>query len=156
MIGISTGHERQKGRLHPHTTSAPANRLLHRQEEASTSRRDHSEVHHQVMHVPAARDAVISPVYARSAPIVSIGSSMVTRPRHVTLDHGTERPFTGKTTNGFSHDNKGRGTYVSAIGGLPLFSSDAKFDSGTGWPRWGQDPYRNLHRVEAPIASRST
>ncbi|MEW5301855.1 MAG: hypothetical protein WDW38_008484 [Sanguina aurantia] len=54
--------------------------------------------------------------------------------KHVTLDHGTERPFTGKTTNGFSHDNKGRGTYVSAIGGLPLFSSDAKFDSGTGWP----------------------
>ena len=35
---------------------------------------------------------------------------------------------------GYSHDNKQKGVYVSAIGGLPLFSSDTKFDSGTGWP----------------------
>ncbi len=35
---------------------------------------------------------------------------------------------------GYSHDNKKQGIYVSAIGGLPLFSSDTKFDSGTGWP----------------------
>eukprot|EP00798_Chlamydomonas_sp_ICE-L_P012329 gene12329-15503_t len=51
--------------------------------------------------------------------------------RHVTMDHGTERPFTGKTTNGYSGDNKDKGTYVSAIGGLPIFSSDTKFESGT-------------------------
>ena len=35
---------------------------------------------------------------------------------------------------GYPHDNKKEGVYVSAIGGLPLFSSGAKFDSGTGWP----------------------
>ena len=35
---------------------------------------------------------------------------------------------------GYPHDNKKQGMYVSAIGGLPLFSSDTKFDSGTGWP----------------------
>ena len=35
---------------------------------------------------------------------------------------------------GYSHDNKKQGVYVSAIGGLPVFSSDTKFDSGTGWP----------------------
>ena len=35
---------------------------------------------------------------------------------------------------GYPHDNKKQGVYVSAIGGLPLFSSDTKFDSGTGWP----------------------
>lgn len=54
--------------------------------------------------------------------------------QHVTLQHGTERPFTGKTINGVAHDSKARGTYVCALGGLPLFSSDTKFDSGTGWP----------------------
>lgn len=47
---------------------------------------------------------------------------------------GTEPAFTGKTTNGYSHDNKAAGLYVSAVGGLPLFSSETKFDSGTGWP----------------------
>jgi peptide methionine sulfoxide reductase MsrB len=52
--------------------------------------------------------------------------------RYVTLEQGTERAFTGKTADGLSWDNKGKGTYVSAIGGLPLFKSDAKFNSGTG------------------------
>jgi len=50
----------------------------------------------------------------------------------VTLEQGTERAFTGMTADGVPWDNKAKGTYVSAIGGLPLFSSDAKFNSGTG------------------------
>lgn len=54
--------------------------------------------------------------------------------RNVALQSGTERAFTGQTTNGYSHDNKAAGLYVSAVGGLPLFSSETKFDSGTGWP----------------------
>ena len=54
--------------------------------------------------------------------------------RNIALESGTERAFTGQTTNGYSHDNKAAGLYVSAVGGLPLFSSDTKFDSGTGWP----------------------
>ncbi|KAK9815095.1 hypothetical protein WJX73_007401 [Symbiochloris irregularis] len=54
--------------------------------------------------------------------------------RNVVFKKGTERPFSGRTVNGYSHDNKQKGTYVSAVGGLPLFSSDTKFDSGTGWP----------------------
>ncbi|KAK9837804.1 hypothetical protein WJX74_005459 [Apatococcus lobatus] len=54
--------------------------------------------------------------------------------RHVAMAAGTERAFTGKTVNGYSHDNKQKGLYLSAVGNLPLFSSDTKFESGTGWP----------------------
>jgi len=42
---------------------------------------------------------------------------------------GTERAFTGK----YDHFYK-KGTYYSAASLQPVFSSDAKFDSGTGWP----------------------
>jgi len=50
--------------------------------------------------------------------------------RSVNFAAGTERAFTGKTVNGFPHDNKARGVYVGAVGVLPLFSSDTKYDSG--------------------------
>lgn len=52
----------------------------------------------------------------------------------VTMQSATERSFAGQTVNGYRHDNKEDGVYVSAVGGLPLFDSKAKFDSGTGWP----------------------
>jgi methionine-R-sulfoxide reductase len=46
---------------------------------------------------------------------------------------GTERPFCGTLL-----DNKKQGVYSCAGCGLPLFSSDAKFNSGTGWPSFFQ------------------
>jgi peptide-methionine (R)-S-oxide reductase len=48
---------------------------------------------------------------------------------HVLRDHGTERAFTSPLNN-----NKQKGVYACAACGLTLFSSDTKFDSGTGWP----------------------
>ena len=47
----------------------------------------------------------------------------------ITQKDGTERPFCGTLL-----DNKKDGTYVCVVCGLPLFSSNHKFDSGTGWP----------------------
>eukprot|EP00879_Flechtneria_rotunda_P011075 GHRR01011572.1.p1 GENE.GHRR01011572.1~~GHRR01011572.1.p1 ORF type:complete len:156 (+),score=29.60 GHRR01011572.1:246-713(+) len=67
--------------------------------------------------------------------------------RHVTLGRGTERAFTGKTADGLPWDNKAEGTYVSAIGGLPLFSSSSKFNSGTGWPSF-YAPIDKEHVIE--------
>jgi peptide-methionine (R)-S-oxide reductase len=47
----------------------------------------------------------------------------------VTRRKGTERPFTGKY-----HNHKENGVYICVCCGTPLFHSDHKFDSGTGWP----------------------
>ncbi len=49
--------------------------------------------------------------------------------RRILLDHGTERPFCGLLL-----DNKEPGTYLCRICALPLFKSDSKFNSRTGWP----------------------
>lgn len=48
---------------------------------------------------------------------------------YILREQGTERPFSGK----YNHFYK-KGTYYSAATLQPLFSSDTKFDSGTGWP----------------------
>ena len=55
---------------------------------------------------------------------------LLTAEQYRVLRHeGTEQAFTGATWN-----NHEKGTYVCAACGLELFSSDTKFESGTGWP----------------------
>ena len=60
---------------------------------------------------------------------------------HVMREKGTEPPFTGKY-----YDAHEKGMYVCKACGTKLFSSDAKFDSGTGWPSFTEPA--NLENVE--------
>lgn len=72
----------------------------------------------------------------------------------VAREKGTEAPFSGKFLD--SHE---KGMYKCAICGTELFSSDTKFDSGTGWPsftepanlmniEFKEDPSSDIRRVE--------
>ena len=76
----------------------------------------------------------------------------------IAFEQGTERPFTG------SHlDEKRPGTFVDPITGAALFRSDAKFESGTGWPSFfspqpaaitlHEDTSHGMKRVEVRSAS---
>ncbi|MFZ5580074.1 MAG: peptide-methionine (S)-S-oxide reductase MsrA [Pseudomonadota bacterium] len=76
----------------------------------------------------------------------------------IAFEQGTERPFTG------SHlDEKRPGVFVDPITGAPLFRSDAKFNSGTGWPSFfnplegaitlHEDHSHGMRRVEVRSAS---
>jgi peptide-methionine (R)-S-oxide reductase len=76
---------------------------------------------------------------------------------HVLREKGTEAPFSGKLL----HDDR-TGMYTCKVCGSALFSSDAKFDSGTGWPSFDQalpgsvkeisDNALGMHRTEIVCA----
>jgi peptide-methionine (R)-S-oxide reductase len=77
----------------------------------------------------------------------------------VTQCSATERPFTGKYVN-----HKADGTYHCVVCDAPLFSSENKFDSGSGWPsfwlplagdavRTKSDASHGMVRVEAVCAA---
>ncbi|MBM1144802.1 MAG: peptide-methionine (R)-S-oxide reductase [Alcanivorax sp.] len=56
-------------------------------------------------------------------------ADLTTEERRILLNQGTEPPFCGGLL-----DNKEAGTYACKLCQLPLFRSDDKFESGTGWP----------------------
>lgn len=76
---------------------------------------------------------------------------------HILREKGTETPFTSSLLH-----EKGKGEFLCAACGNQLFSSDTKFDSGTGWPSFdkalpGAVEYRNddshgMHHVEVTCA----
>ena len=59
----------------------------------------------------------------------------------VLFEEGTERAFTHVL-----NEEKREGTFLCAACGLPLFTSEAKFDSGTGWPSFTQPIEGNLEK----------
>lgn len=78
---------------------------------------------------------------------------------HMLREKGTEAPFSGE----YLH-NKTSGMYTCAACGAELFSSDTKFDSGSGWPSFydiaktgavklTDDDSHAMHRVEVTCAS---
>ena len=60
-------------------------------------------------------------------------SALTAEQYHVCREHGTERPFTGEY-----NDCKRPGIYHCVCCGAPLFHSQHKFDSGSGWPSFWQ------------------
>ena len=76
----------------------------------------------------------------------------------ILLEKGTEAPFSGKYVH-----NKEKGMYNCALCGSELFSSETKFDSGTGWPSFSdlahsgaveliEDNSHGMHRTEVVCA----
>jgi len=68
-----------------------------------------------------------------SSPKQDLKARLTAEQNRVTQEAGTEAPFTGEF-----HDNKADGMYRCVCCGKELFSSGAKFDSGTGWPSFYQ------------------
>ena len=76
----------------------------------------------------------------------------------ITREHGTERPFSHPYNN-----EKQAGTYMCVSCGAPLFASNTKYDSGSGWPSFyqpldkeavneHQDATHGMRRVEVRCA----
>ena len=62
----------------------------------------------------------------------------------VCFNKGTESPFTGKYW-----DNHEAGTYLCVVCSSPLFTSETKFESGTGWPSFFQPVSKGAIREDS-------
>ena len=67
---------------------------------------------------------------------------------NVCRNKDTERPFTGKY-----NDCKEKGVYKCSCCGNPLFDSDTKFESGTGWPSFNQPINEENVKCESDASS---
>lgn len=86
-------------------------------------------------------------------------NKLTTEQYRILREKGTEAPFTGKYV-----DMKEKGMYACAACGTPLFSSDTKFESHSGWPSFYEvaekgnvllkdDDSMGMHRVEVECAT---
>ncbi len=71
--------------------------------------------------------------------IEALAENLTDDERRIMLDQGTEPSFCGGLLS-----NKGTGAYTCRLCGLPLFKSEAKFESGTGWPSF-YEPFDPAH-----------
>ncbi|MEK7194264.1 MAG: peptide-methionine (R)-S-oxide reductase MsrB [Patescibacteria group bacterium] len=89
----------------------------------------------------------------------NIRKDLTEEEKHVMFEKGTEAPFSGS----FVH-TRDKGIYMCKNCGIELFISDAKFDSGTGWPSFDnpsntknvtleEDNSFNMHRTEVKCAN---
>ncbi|MEO6038557.1 MAG: peptide-methionine (R)-S-oxide reductase, partial [Saprospiraceae bacterium] len=91
--------------------------------------------------MPMPKDSLLMPPqYDQGGKLIKVEKSRDAWKKQLTADEfavlreqGTERAGTGDLLNEHSH-----GTFVCAACGLPLFNSEAKFESGTGWPSFFQ------------------
>lgn len=85
--------------------------------------------------------------------------SLSDQEKYIMFEGGTEAPFSGKLLH-----EKRHGQFVCKNCGIELFSSSAKFDSGTGWPSFAEpanrknvelveDNSHGMHRVEVKCAN---
>lgn len=96
----------------------------------------------KIMSETQAKPSDHGPVYSKSGyditpltrdRIDELAKGLTPSEREILLDQGTESAFCGGLL-----DNKEKGRYTCRLCGLPLFGSDAKFTSGTGWPSFFQ------------------
>ena len=76
-------------------------------------------------------------------PKIKMNKKLTPEQRYVLIEKGTEAPFTGKLLY-----NKEKGAYRCANCGTELFSSDTKFDSGSGWPSFFEANKTNIELKE--------
>ncbi|MBI2453342.1 peptide-methionine (R)-S-oxide reductase MsrB [Candidatus Peregrinibacteria bacterium] len=75
------------------------------------------------------------------------GKRLTPEQYRITREKGTEMPFTGKYYN-----CKEKGTYICVCCGNPLFSSETKYDSGTGWPSYFEPIDKKNVKVEEDVS----
>lgn len=80
--------------------------------------------------------------------IEQLAKDLTPEERHILLGKGTERAFCG-----LLYDNKQKGIYTCRLCGLPVFSSAAKFKSGTGWPSFFEpiDPAHLRSQIDRSV-----
>jgi peptide-methionine (R)-S-oxide reductase len=79
--------------------------------------------------------------------IISESALLPDASRAILLDGLTEKSYTGRYLDGQRYNLKDEGIYVCALGGLPLFRSEHKFVSGTGWPSF-YDVFDDSHLIQ--------